>query len=392
MGSEVLFLLLPLAALSGWLIARRGESRRQQRLCRKMTDGYFAGLNHLLTDREDEAIEEFLKLCHADSETVEIHFALANLFRRRGEVERAIHIHQNLIARPALQRHQHNRALLELAHDYFKAGLFDRAESLLLDIGDEPRLKAESLKQLQKIYQQEHEWERAIQIATLRLKDNPAAALPLSHYYCEQALSDLQKAERRLALVALNTAVKVAPGSVRATLLLGEVYQQSQDYAAAVAAYERVEHQDRELLTEIVSPLCRCYELMASAHSQPSLLDKLTVYLKGLLERQPQPALAVAIAQYRFPLAVQSQVHQLLEQFFLNTPSLHGVRFLIERWIEQSGRVTPPTSLQRLQWVVNKISESGNIYLCHHCGFEAKTLYWLCPGCKQWSTIKPYVR
>src|SRR5436190_18436361 len=184
-AQDLLWLLLPLAFLSGWFAARL-EARRQAGRSFDLPSAYFKGLNFLLNEQPDKAIEIFIQVLEVNSETVETHLALGNLFRRRGEVERAIRIHQNLIARPTLNREQRTYALLELGQDYFKAGLFDRAENLFLELAEVRAHSEQALRLLLNIYQQEKEWDKAIQtgrrfarVSGKRMDD------VIAQYYCE---------------------------------------------------------------------------------------------------------------------------------------------------------------------------------------------------------------
>src|SRR5713101_7419737 len=183
---DLLWLLLPLAAGSGWLVARFDQKRHAA--ARDLPSAYFKGLNFLLNEQPDKAIEIFIQVLEVNSETVETHLALGNLFRRRGEVERAIRIHQNLIARPTLDREQRTYALLELAQDYFKAGLFDRAENLFLELAEIRAHSEQALRLLLSIYQQEKEWDKAIQTGR-RLARVAGKSMDgvIAQYYCEQA-------------------------------------------------------------------------------------------------------------------------------------------------------------------------------------------------------------
>ncbi|MCK5360007.1 MAG: lipopolysaccharide assembly protein LapB, partial [Gammaproteobacteria bacterium] len=157
-----LLLLLPLAAISGWIASRQDERIRSRKCGADIPSDYFKGLNLLLNEQPDKAIEVFIKVLEVDSETVETHLMLGNLFRRRGEIERATRIHQNLIARPKLDRYQCSQALFELAQDYLKAGLLDRAENLLLEYAEVEKDPEPALRQLLYVYQQEKEWDQAI--------------------------------------------------------------------------------------------------------------------------------------------------------------------------------------------------------------------------------------
>ncbi|NNF96569.1 MAG: tetratricopeptide repeat protein, partial [Halobacteria archaeon] len=185
---EILFFLLPIAALSGWWLGRRSKARRQEESSLELPSSYLRGLNYLLNEQQDKAIDLFIQLLDVDNDTVETHLALGSLFRRRGEVDRAIRIHQNLIARPTLSKEQRMQALFELGQDYMRAGLLDRAETLLGElIGNEPHTVA-ALQHLLDIYQQEKDWDKAIQIAQrLESRTGQSKRNLIAQYYCEKA-------------------------------------------------------------------------------------------------------------------------------------------------------------------------------------------------------------
>ena len=180
--------LLPVAALSGWLAARRSQNVGPSVSTGGLRSNYFRGINYLLNEQPDKAIEAFIRVLEVDSETVETHLALGNLYRRRGEVDRAIRIHQNIIARPTLRADQRNEALLELGNDYMRAGLLDRAENLFRELCDTDGYTVPALRQIIDLYQQEKDWDQAI-VCARRLAGVSGEPLGrvIAHYYCEQA-------------------------------------------------------------------------------------------------------------------------------------------------------------------------------------------------------------
>ncbi|MEW8498538.1 MAG: tetratricopeptide repeat protein, partial [Candidatus Thiodiazotropha taylori] len=187
-------MLLPVAAASGWFAARRGVAVKSQKQPQEISPVYFKGLNYLLNEQPDKAIDLFIKLLDVDSDTVETHLALGNLFRRRGEVERAIRIHQNLIARPSLSREQRAQALLELGQDYMRAGLFDRAENLFIELTELKLHNEQANIYLLEIYQQEKDWKRCLEVADrITVSHYPALHNSIAHFYCELAEEQLRQ-------------------------------------------------------------------------------------------------------------------------------------------------------------------------------------------------------
>jgi hypothetical protein len=161
----LLLLLLPVAVYFGWWLARAIERRSSGKRKRLFSDQYFQGLNYLLNEQPDKAIQVFLELAEVNQETVETHMALGNLFRRRGEVDRAIRFHQNIIAKHGLQPEQRTQALLELGEDYMRAGLLDRAERLFSELIETDAHTPSALRSLLDIYQQEKDWDKALEQA-----------------------------------------------------------------------------------------------------------------------------------------------------------------------------------------------------------------------------------
>ncbi|MCR4301001.1 MAG: lipopolysaccharide assembly protein LapB, partial [Sulfuricaulis sp.] len=259
-AAYLLWLLLPLAAASGWFAARL-EQKRRARQSLDLPSAYFKGLNFLLNEQHDKAIEVFIRVLEVNSETVETHLALGNLFRRRGEVERAIRIHQNLIARPTLDKEQRSQALLELAQDYHKAGLFDRAENLFLELAEIRVHSEQALRVLLHIYQQEKEWEKAISIVQrlARLSGKNMNSM-IAHFYCERAELDLSRQNDSSAREHLKQALAVDDKCVRASILLGDIAAQEGDLRGAIERWQRIEEQDIHYLGEVAERISDCFQ------------------------------------------------------------------------------------------------------------------------------------
>ena len=254
-----LWLLLPVAAASGWWVARSDILRRGTRSDFSLSSHYFKGLNYRLNEQPDKAIEVFIRVLEVDNDTVETHLALGNLFRRRGETERAILIHQNLIARQTLSRVQRTQALLELGQDYMRAGLLDRAESLFQELLELDDHVVPALRQLVDIYQQEKDWDKAI-ATTHRLAAATGQRVHhvLAQYCCELAEQARADGDTARATRMIEQALKEDVSCVRASLLQGELAMEAGNYTAAIGAYKRVEQQDADYLSEVLEPLTVC--------------------------------------------------------------------------------------------------------------------------------------
>lgn len=380
--NELLWLLLPVAAASGWLAARHSLLTRMGHISNTLSPDYFRGLNYLLNEQPDKAIDVFIKLIDSDSDTVETHLALGALFRRRGEVNRAIRIHQNLIARPSLNAEQRSQALLELGQDYLCAGLLDRAEDLFLQLISSQALRLQAYYQLLDIYQQEHDWEKAIQIADkLSRVSGESLHHVIAQYHCEQAEVWRQQQQLEPMFAAIRQALQVDPACVRASLLEGELTLQSQDYAAAIQAFKRVEQQDPDYLSEVIEPLQHCYEQLQQT-------SQFTDYLNALLKRYNGITPMLVMAK----ILKQQQGDQEAADFIVKQlhrrPSIRGLDHLLELALMRAGNITYD-HLLLLKDMTSQLLRNKPIYKCSHCGFTGKTLHWQCPSCKQWNTIKP---
>lgn len=381
-SGSIFFILLPIATLSGWLLGRRGRSKRIEQSCRKAYENYVKGLNYLLSDQDDKAIDLFLKLSQSQEGTAEIHFALATLYKKRGEMEKAIRIHQHLIANPTLDRDIHNKALNELALDYLKAGLFDRAEMLFLEIHNDKLMGQSANHHLLEIYQQEKEWEKAISVTQQLVKQEPQLKKLQAHYNCELAEIAFQDGDTKLGRYYLKQALKSDPNSVRATLLEGGVLFRTGDIKQAIKVFQYVEHQDPSLLSEVIQPLGECYRHQGTPEAMLHYLDE-------LLHRYPDLAIADSIARSSFSDPIASYSPQLLIDFLKRNPSILTLRYMLSQPLKAED---PEVQWNIVREVVGQLWNGEHHYHCSACGFQSKSLYWRCPSCKTWSTIHPSYR
>ncbi len=380
--NELLWLLLPVAAASGWVMARRSSERQQQKQCDDFSSAYFKGLNYLLNEQQDKAIEVFIRMAEVDNETVETHLALGNLFRRRGEVDRAIRIHQNLIARPTLSVEQRANSLLELAEDYMKAGLLDRAENLFRELVRMDAFGEKALRNLLDIYEQEQDWEQAIETAR-QLERVYKADLDgvIAQHYCELAEQALEEGNTEQARQLLKDALKQHPGCVRASMLSARLAFQNTDYRSAIRDYKAVARQDIEYFPEVIEPLLACYE-------RTGTMDDAIAYFREVVEHYHGISTVLALAE----LLRKEQGDEAALNFVVDTlrqrPSVRGLKWIIEQSLARSeGRARE--NLEILDGLISRLLEGKPVYKCRNCGFAGKVLHWQCPSCRQWNTVKP---
>jgi lipopolysaccharide assembly protein B len=373
-------LLLPVAAASGWFLARRA-ARLAKPQHPAYTADYLSGLNHLVNDDADKAIQVFTRLLEVDQDTVEIHLALGNLFRRQGEVDRALRIHQNLVARPNLSEQHRSQARYELARDYLRAGVLDRAEDLFVELSEQVLFREKSLSGLVGIYEQERDWQRALAV-TRELEAVRGYSLRpvIAQYLCELAEQARARHDLSAAVTLLEQAQAEYRECVRASLMLGEIAEAQGAIEDAVRHYRRVVKQDVEFVGEVLEPLARCFEHLAKPAALQEFLDEVSVLYDG-------PAPRIAMARL---LARQGQLEQAIEYLatVLNAkPNWMGLDQLLQMAPPATG--TLQSSLEGLRKALKRVTDASPRYQCSHCGFHARSLYWLCPGCRQWNSVTP---
>lgn len=382
---DLLWLLLPVAAASGWWAARRSARRAVQAGCAEFDIGYLKGLNLLLNEQPDRAIEVFIKLLEVDKDTVETHLALGNLFRRRGEVDRALHIHQNLIARPTLSAEQHALALFELGQDYLRAGLLDRAEALFRELVEQRQYQGAALRQLLDIYQRQGDWAEAIATAQ-RLLDAGHADLAalIAHFQCELGEEALARGDLSAAQAAIKRArAAQRQEAPRPLLLQARLARQRGDWARASRDYLRLREVDPGLFHLAFDALAECQAALGQGERWREELD---VWVAG---HGGAAALLWAAADKARREGVEA-ARVWLAQVLARHPSVAGLRRLLELTVasraDAAGELSAECApLARASRVLP--AEAG--YRCRHCGFDALHHHWQCPGCRRWDGLRP---
>ena len=376
------WLLLPLAAGASWWAARRGIARVSGAQVDRLRSTYFRGLNYLLNEQPDKAIEVFLQIAEVDSNTIETHLALGNLFRRRGEVDRAIRVHQNLVARPTLNAEQKTSALLELGEDYMRAGLLDRAETLFTDLVGIDARAPSALRHLISIYQQERDWHKAIDHARrLEQATGESQGRMIAQYWCELAEHARSRKDADGARRFLAEAFACEANCVRGLIIAGRMAIDAGELPAAVRAFERVVEQDIEFVPEVLGPILSCYDKLGDVRRARDFLSALSERYEGI---SPVLALARLIEREEGErAAVEFLTVQLRAK-----PSVRGLMALIELTLK-SATGEARDSLLVLNELTRKLLEGKAAYRCTRCGFGARAHHWQCPSCKSWGSVKP---
>lgn len=370
-----------LALLVGIIMGRRQCETGKNRSCDLSSD-YFKGLNYLLNEQTNQAIDVFVGMLEVADETVDTHIALGNLYRQRGEVEQAIKIHQNIIAKPALTEGKKNQALYELARDFMKAGLLDRAETLFQELLVKQSHVVSALENLLVIFQQEKDWPTAITIAKkLEAANGKSLAINVSHYYCEIAEQYKQQKEYKEAINALKKALGTDKSCVRASLLEASIYLQQKDYKLASRALRRVEQQELEFIPETLEGLSECYRGMGCE-------EEIKDYLQHVLEKYHSITSVLLAADLIRKSEGDKPAAEYVISHMRNKPSVKGLHYIIGISLNFTTG-TAKENLLTLRELTQELLKNKPNYKCKQCGFEAISLHWQCPGCQTWGSINP---
>ena len=365
--------MLVLAALViGILAGHFGWGKRWPASLGKLHPDYLTGLDYLVTEQPDRALDMFLKLMDANADTIETHFALGTLYRRRGEVERAIRIHQNLLARKELPSEHREQALLALARDYLRAGVLDRAEGLFQQVSEVPRLRVSALDALRGVYERQHDWQQALGTyrQLLKVKAAPAPSVA-AHYLCELASASVERGEPDAARRLLQEARELAAPFPRADILRAQIAEGEGDRPLAVRLLRLAVTESPTLLQEQLPHLLR----LSGVDGRDDLLRALVAQAEsrdlGELKRLVFAAISAGLAE-------AAPLQTSIERVFSQDPTLKAV------WQAQPGRH------ERTAQEIGALLAQAEKYRCNECGFSGRGFYWHCPACHAWDSFEAY--
>lgn len=379
------WLLLPVAAASGWWVARRGIPEEKES-GEPTLHRYLEGVRYLLDDRTDDALHAFIEMVEVDHETFETHVILGRLFRRRGEVDRAIRIHQNLVARPTLSAEQRAQAMCELGEDFLLAGVLDRAEAVFRELSDSPHMAVPALEGLRHVYETQREWERAIEVGE-RLRDHgvPNEVVRIAHYHCELGQLALDNGDHDTAADHAARAEALIPGLPRALLIRsvvaarGEHVQQAIDFGCEAVA------RNPQLAPLLVPLLEQLHQNLEGENRLAQLEER----LRGLANAHGITMARIALMRlYRRTDrmdAALNELGQILAQRPVPTSGLlEGVR-----WMKVLPAVQPWSSeLAAFEQALADQLASQHLYQCVSCGYQSRAHVWQCPSCRRWDTLR----
>lgn len=380
-----LFIVLFAALFLGWAMGRKNPSKKAKRDKKKVPPNYFRGLNHLLNDQHSEAIDAFVESLEVNSETFDIHLTLGNLFRKKGEIQKAINVHQSLLARPEISQREMHMVQLELASDFMSAGLLDRASRLLLNMATIPKkseFHSKILTLLVDLYEFEQSWDQAIQVSSELIKDTPSKKeiKRLAHFHCEMAEMLSKKEQWKEAYQHYKQALDVDSSCVRASIGAADVLSSQRCYRDAIKELKHVADQDPEFISIIIPRLKDCYQRVWGSSG-------FIKFIQEQNQKKPSAALILALAQH-YMEDDKEYAEMFLVQQLRSHPTVKGFRELISLQMGDS-RGQNQQHLEVLYELIDQLAQAKPHYQCRQCGFSGYQLHWQCPSCKSWGVVKP---
>ena len=383
------WLMLALAVGLGWALGYAARKKKNRELDPSLSSGLTDRLKILFETHSEEAIGSFVQSLEVNAETVGMHLSIGSYFRKSGEVEKAILVHQNLMSRPEIPKLFNDEVIFELAKDYMAAGLLDRAEALFLQVKASKSLGDKSLKWLIDIYQQEKEWlkarEVALSIQALKGREVLVGAnvsLMLAHFSCELAEECSEQHDYWEARNRLREALSFDKRCVRANLLLADMHMRNGHYSEAVTILRKVEGQDDRFLSEVIPRLVECSLQMKSE-------DKLRQYLQSILAKKSLTSVILGVSEsYNREQGVKGAGSFLIDQL-VSKPSLRGLDRLVDYQLAEAASNSDIRHLQIIKQVTQSLLVGKPAYQCTACGFSGGQLHWQCPSCKKWGQVAP---
>ena len=370
-------LVIPFFFGLGWLAARVDIKQ----IIYESTDlpsTYFKGLQYLITNQYEKAIEAFDDAIKINNDSLELHFALGALLRRTGQIDRAINLHINLLEKRELTLEQQESVKAELAQDYFKAGLYGRSEELLLSLNKEKYYQF-SLNTLLEIYVKEREWEKAIEKATeLEKISGVSFRISISHYLCEIAVSQILNKKYTLAKKTLNKALEESKNCIRANILIGDIYAEEKLYEEAIVYWKKIEFQQPEYLGLVAPKIINTLQVTGKINEGLSILARFfDLYkLKTLLNVLYESVLANEGA---------NQAETIARNEMIQRPSLYALDKLFQA--QAIGKTTKIENIELIQQTIKNTIGDRRFYMCDQCGFKARQFHWQCPACNAWESL-----
>ena len=379
---ELLFLLLPVAMAYGWFMGRNSVKQNQQTEKQDLSIKYSTGLNYLLSNQQDKAIDSLLDALKVEDDSVEAHFAMANLFRKRGELDRALKVHEHLVRLGGLPTKAKQQAVFELGKDFLSAGLYDRAEKMFSKLLKSKTYGLKSISYLLQIFQSTKDWQQGLSHKKLIIKVNDKRQLhTLANFYCELATTAFEQDKFIDVIELLEEALALDPNSCRANWLMAKIYENHDQCEQAAQCYQAIYEQDKEFFPDVIQQMLDCY----------TRLDELDDFYKFIKKVYDETASSSALITYVNNIQANNG-HKKAKEFILTAlkrrPTIRGFQHFIKMQMSQSDDVDN-TSLDLIKELISEYINIKHRYSCRTCGFNSSTHYWSCPSCHEWEQLKP---
>ena len=380
---ELLFLLLPVAMAYGWFMGRNSIKQNDQTVKEDLSKKYSTGINYLLSNQKDKAIDYLIDTLSVEDETVEAHFAMANLFRRRGELDRALKVHEHLVRHQELPTKAKQRAAFELGKDFLSAGLFDRAEKIFIRLLKNKTYRVKCLTYLLQMYQSTKDWQQGVRLTkTIRKTSDKKLLHALANFYCELATEALAEDKFIDVIELLEQALEYDANSCRANWLLAQVYEKHQQYSEAQKCYIAIYHQDKEFFPDIIENMQACY----------LKLDEESEYFQFIKQAYEETGATSVLVKYLSHVEKRHGVGRAREYLLSalkRRPTIRGFRHFVKIQMNDAELANANEGLDVIKGLVSEYLKVKPRYSCRTCGFDSSVHYWSCPSCHDWEQLKP---
>lgn len=380
---ELLFLLLPVAMAYGWFMGRNSIKQKDQAIKQDLSIKYSTGLNYLLSNQKDKAIDSLLDALKVEDDSVEAHFAMANLFRKRGELDRALKVHEHLVRHGNLPTKDKQQAVFELGKDFLSAGLYDRAETMFNKLLKSPDYGLKSLAYLLQIFQSTKDWQQGISHKKLIVKFNDKRLLhTLANFYCEQATSAFEQDKFIEVLELLEQALKLDPNSCRANWLMAKIYENHKQCELACKCYQDIYQQDKQFFPDVIEQMHQCY-----LHLDAS--DEFFRFIKKVYDETASSSALIAYLTHVEAKHGKKKAKEFMLSALKRRPTIRGFKHFVKMQKSQTDDADNNTSLDLITELISEYLKVKHRYSCRNCGFNSSTHYWSCPSCHEWEQLKP---
>ena len=380
---ELLFLLLPVAMAYGWFMGRNSIKQNHQIAKQDLSIKYSTGLNYLLSNQQDKAIDSLLDALKVEDDSVEAHFAMANLFRKRGELDRALKVHEHLVRLTHLPTKDKQQAVFELGKDFLSAGLYDRAETMFTKLLKSKDYGLKSLTYLLRIFQSTKDWQQGIDRQKLIVKYNDKRSLhTLANFYCELATTAFEQDKFIEVLELLEQALLLDPNSCRANWLMAKIYENHQQCELAAKCYQAIYHQDSEFFPDVIEPMLACYTRLEA-------LDEFYAFIKKVYDETAGSSALIAYLSHVEQKHGKKKALEFILSALKRRPTIRGFEHFVNMQMTPTSTDVNNTSLDLIKELISEYLKIKHRYSCRTCGFNSSTHYWSCPSCHEWEQLKP---